>query len=160
MNVALGICEGNGLSRGCNLKHVKVAQNVGLTDIARIWIHEIHNMHLTALRDDDTGSQHARMHANISRAGWEGNGGHGRHLLDVKDIEKGVQDVVLPLAQRKTAGDDEIVLRVHVIDQGGVSIPYLDDGKADGIQQMDRSRSRGGADISTPSHDCVLMLGW
>lgn len=116
MDIAFCIGESHSLAGGGNLKHAEVTQHIGLSYITGVRVHEVHHMHLAALRHHNAGREHARVHAYICRAGRERDRRHRCHLLDIENVEKGIQHVILPLAKRVAACNDEIVLSIHVID--------------------------------------------
>lgn len=116
-------------------------------------------MHLTTLRNDDTGCKHPWMHSHVRSTSGERYWRHGRHFLDIKYVEERVQHVVLALAKRVAAGDYEVVLCVHVIDQSRVCIPRLDNGKADRVKEVYKAILSRGTDVATAFHNSIVMLG-
>lgn len=130
-----------------------------MTHVTSVGIHQVNNMHLANLGHDNTGGRHAGMHAYVGGAGGKGDGGHGDHILQVEDIDEGIRHVVALLPKRVAASDYKIVLGVHIINSGGMSIPDLEDLEIDRVDDVHRTTGRCGTDIAAaPPHDFILVF--
>lgn len=99
------------------------------------------------------------MHANVGGPGWEGDGGHRHHVLQVEDIDQRIEHESALLADREAARDDEIVLCIHVVDGSRVGIPDSVDAESQGIQNVYSTVRSRSTDIAAPLHEFVVMLG-
>lgn len=100
------------------------------------------------------------MHANIRGEGWKGNRRHRRQVLEVKNHDKWVQHVTSSgLLQGGTASDDKILLNIHVVDEGGVGAPLVDDCELDGIKDVHMAIRRSSTDVSALLHFDVVIGG-
>lgn len=161
VHLTFRVCQRDGLSRGCDLySGEQGAYHVGLADIAGIRIQEVHHVHLATLGGDNPRREHARVHANVCGQWREGDRGHRGQILEIEHHDERIEHVTSRrLFQRRAACDDEVLLHVHVVNEGGMRPPLVDHGELDGVEKVYVTITSGCADVSALFHLDVVVCG-
>lgn len=92
--------------------------------------------------------------------GWKGYRVHRDHIFQVKNVNERIEKVGLPLPERVSACDNEVMLGIHIIDERRVGIPSLNKAEIDRVQDVDIAVLGCSADVPTSFHDHVVIFGW
>jgi hypothetical protein len=159
VSVGFAIDQGKSLASRSDLDHGQMIHDIGLLDNAVMWIHQVDNVNLSMLRDDYAGCHHSWMHPHEGSERRKADGRHRLEVFEIEDVDEVVEHVGCSLLfQGGTTGDHIFCLGIHIVDEGRMRLPALDDFKRNWIHYIDRASVCSCAYVSALPHDLVMVV--